>query len=433
MTIPLNAIDPAAEADRWLRSFEHHLELVPPIMEAIVTTTIPHIRASQTDKEKLTGGGVVDNMTAFLAGVDVDGTGRITDIGADAQHLWWWVVSFTRAVVANIIPSRPAPILDDKPNPDPLTARSTALLTVGWFVDQAAAIEQLTVYESDIDEMFTEIPHLRRKCGVHAKPRRPRVRCRTCGMLAVVVTWGDARNGSPKPVRAGKCRECDEEYRDAREPVDESHAASREVRSPECADLRHEICRSVRCECACHEVRVTNVVRFETDHVLVELAHAACTLGRSFLTAPIELLLAPTEPQVDQVAEWVPDDGEKDADQTERPSELPARVFRKRVPVQRVREADREDQQPYAIDGGACPRRTCLPLASALRQVLQKGGQVSGCGVFLHPFDCTRDLPNFAIPPPGRRSEFHSTPMSANTGTANPAKIAHASVPMRRL
>lgn len=256
MTIPLDAIDPAARADRWLRSFEHHLDLVPPIMDAIITSTIPHIRATVTDRDRITGGGVIDNMTAFLRGVDVGTTGRIVGVGAaaDAEHLWWWVVTFTRAVAANITPTRPAPALADRPDADPLTARAVALTTVGWLIDHADQIEQLTVYESDIDEMFQEIRHLRGKYGVHEHPRRPRSRCATCGVLAVVVTWVDGPNGSPKPVKAGKCRQCGETYLEAPQPVDESPAASREVRSRECADLLHELCASVHCECRCHDL-----------------------------------------------------------------------------------------------------------------------------------------------------------------------------------
>lgn len=256
MTIPLDAIDPTAQADRWLRSFEHHLDLVPPIMDAIVTSTIPHIRATVTDKDRITGGGPVDNMTAFLRGVDVGSDGRVVGVGAaaDAETLWWWVVTFTRAVAANIKPIRSAPALVDRPDADPLTARSVALTTVGWLVDHADQIQQLTVYESDIDEMFHEIRHLRGKYGVHQTPRRPRARCATCGTISVVVTWVDGPNGSLKPVRAGKCRTCGAVYRDAPAPVEESHAAAREVRSLACADLTHAMCRSLHCECSCHAV-----------------------------------------------------------------------------------------------------------------------------------------------------------------------------------
>lgn len=258
MTIPLDAIDPTAHADRWLRSFEHHLDLVPPVMDALVTATIPVAAVSRGgsrfDRPKITGNNDEDNMTAFLRGVDVGADGRIVGAGAaaDAEVLWWWVVTFTRAVAANIKPTRPAPALVDRPDADPLTARSVALTTVGWLIDHADQIQQLAVYESDIDEMFQEIRHLRGKYGVHDHPRRPRARCATCGTLSVVVTWVDGPNGSPKPVRAGKCRTCGETYRDAPTPVNESHAASREVRSPECADLLHEQCESVHCGCSCH-------------------------------------------------------------------------------------------------------------------------------------------------------------------------------------
>jgi hypothetical protein len=257
MTIPLDAIDPEVHTLRWRRSFEHHLDLVPPVMDAVVSATIPHIPAGRFDQDKVTGGGVVDNMTAFLRGVDVDDTGRITDVGAaaDAQHLWWWVVSFTRAVLSNVKVVRSVPDLPEKPNADPLTARADALLIIGWLIDHADQIEQLTVYQDDIDEMFQEIRHLRGKYGVHERPRRPRARCAICGTVSVVVTWVDGPHGSPKPVKAGKCRECGQEYREPVEPVNEVHTGGREVLSPECADLMHEMCKSMHCECHCHELR----------------------------------------------------------------------------------------------------------------------------------------------------------------------------------
>ncbi|MFT4281201.1 hypothetical protein [Microbacterium sp.] len=254
MTIPLDAIDPAAASDRWARSFAYHLDLVPPIMDAIVTSTIPHVPASQL-REKLTGGGQVDNMSLFLRGVDVavDGPARLVDAGAaaDAQGLWWWVVRFVRAVEANITPTRPVGALTEKPDADPLAARSTALLTVGWLIDHAPQIEHLSVYEQDIDEMFGLIRHLRGKYGVHPNPRRARSRCSVCGMVAVVVQWVDAPNGSPKPLRAGKCRSCGQVYAEPVTPVSEPDRTGREVLSLECADLIHEACRSVHCECPC--------------------------------------------------------------------------------------------------------------------------------------------------------------------------------------
>lgn len=253
-TIPLDAIDPEAHVLRWRRSFEHHLDLVPPVIDAVVSATIPHIRAATYDQDKITGGGVVDNMTPFLRGVEVGYSGTITDAGAaaDAQHLWWWVVSFTRAVLSNVHTRRSVPALPEKVNADPLTARNDALLIVGWLIDHADQIELLDGYHADIDTMFQEIRHLRGKYGVQDRPRRPRSRCVTCGTVSVVVTWVDGPNGSPKPVKAARCTRCGQEYRDAPEPVSESHTAAREVRSEACADLLHEMCRSLHCECGCH-------------------------------------------------------------------------------------------------------------------------------------------------------------------------------------
>lgn len=83
MSIPLNAIDPEAAELRARRQFEHHLDLLAPVMDAIVTSTVPSLRAAKVEK-RITGGGHVDNMTLFLQAFDQSTHGR--GVGAGEQH-----------------------------------------------------------------------------------------------------------------------------------------------------------------------------------------------------------------------------------------------------------------------------------------------------------------------------------------------------------
>lgn len=258
MSIPIEAIDPEAASLRWRRSFEHHLDLLPPIMDAIVTGTVPSIRASVTDKVMVSGGGPVDNMTAFLAAFDQSTHGEGISAGgaaADAKHLWWQVVDYTQAVAEWI--GQPAPALTAKPDADPLTARGIALTTAGWLIDRWHLIEPIHELEETREGLFVEIRRMQGRYGVHPHPRRPRARCATCGALRVVVTWVDNPNGSPKPVKAGKCLNCGQTYDEAPQAAVGAYGTPTRVPMSEaCADLVHEGCRSVHCECPCgHEGR----------------------------------------------------------------------------------------------------------------------------------------------------------------------------------
>lgn len=264
MSIPLDAIDPEAASLRAERQNTHHLDLLAPIMDAIVSGTVPSLRASVTDKIIVTGGGAVDNMTAFLTAFDQSDNGRGINAGgaaADAESLWWEVIEYTRAVTAWLNVNIPAPYAPDLPptwtsraNPDPLTARALAMTTAGWLIDRWHLTEPVRELEDTRDALFTEIRHMQGKYGIHPTPRRPRARCATCGSLSVLITWLDNPNGSPKPVKAGKCRSCGETYAEASEAGTRPHTVSRDLLSEACADLAHETCHSVNCTCPCgHE------------------------------------------------------------------------------------------------------------------------------------------------------------------------------------
>lgn len=218
MSLPILALHPDAEHREWVRQFTWHLDVVPPLMDALVTMTLPVIPVSRGgsrfDKIQITGGGYRDNMQ-LLDVFDNLADGTMVKGGAtvDATELWSWVVAYTRAVAEWIAPTRLVPALDDKPNADPLTARAVALVTVGWLIDHADQIEPLHELDEHRDTMFALIRRLRGRYGVHRHPRRSRpAKCEVCEAFAVVVDWVAPENGSPKPVQVGKCRECGQMY-----------------------------------------------------------------------------------------------------------------------------------------------------------------------------------------------------------------------------
>lgn len=226
MSLPILALHPDAEHREWVRQFTWHLDIVPPLMDALVTLTLPSIKATRTDKVIVTGGGHIDNMR-ILDTLEHAGNGQVISVGAiaDARELWTWIVEYTRAAEAWIgTPTRPAPTLDNQPNADPLSARAVALLTVGWLIDHADHIEPLHELDEHRDAMFTLIRRLRGRYGVHRHPRRARpAYCATCGEHAVVIDWVPSDNGSPKPIQVGKCRTCGQTYTEgAQAPIHEN-------------------------------------------------------------------------------------------------------------------------------------------------------------------------------------------------------------------
>jgi hypothetical protein len=233
MSMPILTIDPDAEHREWVRSFTWHLDIVPPVMDTLIMMTLPTIPvsrgASRFDKVQITGGGYRDNMQ-LLDVFDTTGDGTMVKGGAeaDARELWTWLVEYTRAVAEWITPTRPVPVLADKPDADPLTARAISLVTVGWLIDHADQIEPIGELDEHRDEMFALIRRLRGRYGVHRHPRRARPsRCDVCEAFAVVVDWVAPESGSPKPVQVGKCRECGAIYTEgAKAPHDTNGSAT---------------------------------------------------------------------------------------------------------------------------------------------------------------------------------------------------------------
>lgn len=213
--VPLEMVDLDAASREWRRQFEWHLDQVPPLMETMSMLSTTLLRASRVDQVKISGGGFIDNVP-------------VTDRGAgvDADELWTWVVAYTRAVVAWIAPQlqpddRPAIAHDQRtwtavaprPDADPLSARSTALVTIGWLIDHVELIEPIRELDAHRDTMFALIRRLRgRHRGSHtARRARPRI-CGICGQCAVLVDWIDAPNGSAKPIQVGRCKVCGQIY-----------------------------------------------------------------------------------------------------------------------------------------------------------------------------------------------------------------------------
>lgn len=244
MSMPITGLDPDQGHREWVRSFEYHLDLLPPLMEVLVWMTIPGISASRFDQVKVAGGGELNDIAALLA------TGATTEPLLDAVEIWGLVVEYVHSVAASIAPTRTAPTLTAKPNPDPLLARSIALTTIGWLIDHADQIRYLQDDEYR-EHMFAEIRRLRGRYGVFSTARRPKARCTVCGEAKVSIVYVKAPNGSPKPVRVARCGMCGH-TEGLPEPV-AVPARGREVLSEPCADELHETCLSVNCECPCHD------------------------------------------------------------------------------------------------------------------------------------------------------------------------------------
>lgn len=234
----------AEQASReWHRSFEYHLDIVPPLIEVIVWMTLPSIPVSRGgsrfDKIQITGGGYFDNIPDEIPG----------DAAAhDARELWEWVTRYAAAVAEWIKPTRPLPSLDTKPNPDPLSARSVALLAVGWLIDHADQVHDVPELDEHTDAMFTDIRRLRGRYGVFPRPRRQLERCDVCGERQVEFRWADNPNGSPKPVRVGRCRTCGETY----EVAPPAPRLVSVVISEACEAGEHALCESMHCQCPHH-------------------------------------------------------------------------------------------------------------------------------------------------------------------------------------
>lgn len=235
MSIPLNAIDPDSERRRWVQQYEWHLDLIPPVLDAVIMTTLPTIPVSRGgsrfDRDQVTGGGWIDNITDMVKNFDLrdaaDGIGPSKAV-TDARDLWWLTVDYTRAVAAWVNVEIDAPYAPDLPplygtewaaapvDADPLGARAHALVVVGWLIERAEFIRTVTELAEAHDELFDEIRRLRGRYGVHSTPRRPRAKCRLC-RGPVVVDWVDDPNGSPKPIRAGRCKQCGQTYHEPKE------------------------------------------------------------------------------------------------------------------------------------------------------------------------------------------------------------------------
>lgn len=226
----MTIIDPDATHRRWVQEFTWHLDLIPVLMDVLVDATLPTIpvgKGSRFDREPITGGGYTDNMRildSFEVLATGDTGGRLVGQGAaaEAAELWEWLTGYTSAVSSWLnhsvdVPWAPdfPPVMDRRPNADPLTARGLALVTVGWLIDRADQIAPLTELESHREAMFTLIRHLRGRYGVFNHPRRARpALCTVCGEYAVRTSWATSKDGRARSVEVKRCSTCGDEHRE---------------------------------------------------------------------------------------------------------------------------------------------------------------------------------------------------------------------------
>lgn len=213
---PLNAIDPDAQHKEWRRSFEWHLDQVPPLMETMGVLRMPSIKTADYGlaAEKVSGGGYVDNIPVVDMG---------NGVTADARIVWSMLVEYCRAVVEWTGADPPKIAADARtwtsvlaaPDADPLSARGVALESIGWLIDHADQIEPISELDEFREQLFAEIRRARGRYRGAGTRRRARPRlCGICGECAVIVDWMTPANGSPKPVQVGKCTVCGQLYTD---------------------------------------------------------------------------------------------------------------------------------------------------------------------------------------------------------------------------
>lgn len=207
------AIDPEAIEREWVRSFEWHLDQIPPLMETMGVLAIPSISATRIDQIKITGGGYVDNVPIVDTGVSTN-----------AHTLWAMLVEYLKACTEwlNLDLEKPEfPSLWSNPrqweaptvNPDPVTAHRLALESIAWLIDRADRIRQLDQLEDYREALFAAVRRAKGRYRGAGTPRRAKPRpCGVCGECAVLIDWADSpeNDGQARPV--GRCRVCGQVY-----------------------------------------------------------------------------------------------------------------------------------------------------------------------------------------------------------------------------
>jgi len=233
--IPVDALDPEAVRREWIRAYEYHLDHVPPLIEAIVVETLPSIRASRVDQEKVTGGGYVDSVPTL----SLD-----THAATDARELWGLIVEYVDAVAEWLGLEHPR--LSVKPNPDPLLAHTQMGTVVEWLVEHADDTRPIHQLDEFREAMFARIRQLRARYGVFTNGRRPKRLCDVCGARQVVDVWVDSTL-TGRSVRASRCSACHDVQIGGDTPP------APRVQTEACEQGRHDECTSLHCECEHHE------------------------------------------------------------------------------------------------------------------------------------------------------------------------------------
>lgn len=220
------AIDPQAAHDAWVREHTWHLDLIPAIMDALVEATLPTIPVSRGgsrfDRDQVTGGGYFDaTPTTQFDYTEVGGI-RYQGAAGDARLLWSDLLEYlTAAIDAVEEPARRAPAVGATPNADPISARSEALLVVGWLIDHGEQIASAATLRREPDELFALIRRLRGVHGIFNSPRRTKPElCAICGEAQVRSVWVSGPNGAGS-VEVKRCSTCGDETRE--EPAPQRH------------------------------------------------------------------------------------------------------------------------------------------------------------------------------------------------------------------
>lgn len=206
--IPVDAIDPEAGYREWVRQYLWHIDQIPPLLDTVTVVAHTTIRASQTDKVVVSGGGYVDNVPIQDGGAPVD-----------AEELWDLARRYVLAVAMHIgycpAPGVHGGIWSGRTritDVAPATVRTVAYGVTAWLAELVEHIIDWPDLAPLEDELFALVRRMRGQYGAAtARRARPRL-CTICGERAVVVDWVDGVGGSPKPVQVGKCKVCGQPY-----------------------------------------------------------------------------------------------------------------------------------------------------------------------------------------------------------------------------
>ncbi|MFD4957128.1 hypothetical protein [Microbacterium sp. NPDC058389] len=196
--IPENAIDPDAAYERWVASYLWHVDQLPNVVQASGTVAMaPRMIRAQQLREKVSGGGYVDNMLV------VDGPES-----RNAAAVWQALRGYLTVAASRL--GVEAPLLPGVLPDDVELARLWAYSANEWLAAVVYDILDWPDLTARQDELFRLIRRARTRLDAGTVRRARPELCDTCGEHAVIVDWVDGPDGGAALTKA--CRMCGETY-----------------------------------------------------------------------------------------------------------------------------------------------------------------------------------------------------------------------------